>query len=140
MKKVMVTVKTILTDGDQSDKMELTAEGEFSIKDGSYLIKYQDMFLSGPEQPITTRIKVSKDNAVTVTRTGAYKSRSVIEQNKRCQSLYATPYGNMTMGFFGKKIENRLNDSGGELELVYTVDVNNSEINRNEMFIKIKEV
>ena len=120
--------------------MELTAEGEFSIKDGAYLIKYQDMFLSGPDQPITTRIKVSKENAVTVTRTGAYKSRFVIEQGKRCQSLYTTPYGNMTMGFFGKKIENRLNASGGELELVYSVDVNNSEINCNEMFIEIKEV
>lgn len=140
MKDVMVTVKTVQSDGDQNETMELTAEGKFGIKDGAYLIKYQDLFLAGPEQPITTSIKITKSGAVTVTRSGAYQSRFSLENGKRCQCLYSTPYGNMTMGFFGEKIKNALNDTGGSLELVYTIDVNNTQINRNEMFIDIKEV
>ena len=46
----------------------------------------------------------------------------------------------MTMGFYGEKIENNLNKNGGELSLWYTVDVNGSELNRNQMIISIKEV
>ena len=46
----------------------------------------------------------------------------------------------MTMGFYGEKIENKLNVKGGELCLLYTVDVNGSELNRNQMIISVKEV
>lgn len=140
MKDVMVTVKTVQSDGDQNDTIELTAEGKFGSKDGAYLIKYQDLFLAGPKQPITTTIKIASSGVVTVTRSGAYQNRFLLERGKRCQCLYSTPYGNMTMGFFGEKIENKLNDNGGSLELIYTVDANNTQINRNQMFIDIKEV
>jgi len=44
------------------------------------------------------------------------------------------------MGFYGEKIENKLNPNGGELSLWYTVDVNGSELNRNQMTITVKEV
>lgn len=141
MKDVLVKVTTLQTDdAGKPDTLELTAEGKFAEKDGAYLIKYADAFLSGDNEPILTSVKVSADNIVTVTRSGSYQSRFCIEQGKRCQCLYQTPYGNMSMGFFGESIKNNLNESGGEITLIYTVDVNNAEINKNEMTITVKEV
>ena len=63
-----------------------------------------------------------------------------IEKGRRCQCMYATPYGTLSMGFFGESIENRLTENGGEIKLTYTVDVNNSQMNKNEMTICIKDV
>lgn len=141
MKDVLVKVKTVqIDDRGESDTIELTAEGKFAEKDGSYLIKYSDAFISGDNEPIQTTVKVGSDGAVSVTRSGSYQSRFVIEKQKRCNCLYQTPYGTMTMGFYGEKIENNLNKNGGELSLRYTVDVNGSELNRNQMTITIKEV
>lgn len=141
MKDVMVTVKTVQTDDNGApDTMELTAEGKFAAKNGAYLIKYQDSFFAGAEEPILTSIKVGSDGVVSVSRSGTYQSRFTLEEGKRCDSLYATPFGTMAMGFFGEKIENRLSDKGGKLKLTYTVDVNRSQINRNEMTISIKDI
>ena len=136
MKDVLVTVKTVQTDDSgKPETMELTAEGSFAKKDDAYLIKYTDCFLAGTNEPILTTVKVASDGAVTVSRSGKFKSRFTIEKSRRCQCLYATPYGTMSMGFFGESIENRLNENGGEIKLIYTVDVNNSQINRIEMTI-----
>ena len=141
MKDVLVSVKTVQIDEQgESDAIELTAEGKFAEKNGSYLIKYSDSFISGANDPIFTSVKVSADDTVTVTRSGSYQSRFVIEKQKRCNCLYQTPYGSMTMGFYGEKIENNLNEKGGELSLFYTVDVNGSQLNRNQMIISVKEV
>lgn len=141
MKDVLVKVKTVQSNENcENDTIELTAEGKFAAKDGAYLIKYSDAFLSGDNEPIHTTVKVSSDGAVSVTRSGSYQSRFVIERDKRCNCLYQTPYGTMSMGFFGEKIENNLNNNGGELSMCYTVDVNGAELNRNQMTITIKEV
>ena len=141
MKNVLVKVKTVQSnESSENDTIELTAEGKFAAKDGSYLIKYSDAFLSGDNEPIHTTVKVGSDGAVSVTRSGSYQSRFVIERQKRCNCLYQTPYGTMTMGFYGEKIENKINVKGGELCLLYTVDVNGSELNRNQMIISVKEV
>lgn len=141
MKNVLVKVKTVQSnENSENDTIELTAEGKFAAKDGSYLIKYSDAFLSGDNEPIHTTVKVGSDGAVSVTRSGSYQSRFVIEKGRRCNCLYQTPYGTMSMGFYGEKIENNLNANGGELSLWYTVDINGAELNRNQMTISIKEV
>ena len=141
MQEVLVTVKTVQTDDQgKPDTIELTCEGEYAVKDGAFLIKYKDAFLAGAETPISTTIKASSKGSVTVSRSAPYKNRFTLEKGRRCQCLYATPYGTMSMGFFGENIENNLNDDGGELKLSYTVDINNSLISRNEMTINIKKV
>lgn len=138
MKEVMVTVKTVQNDGEQSETMELTAEGTFAEKDGAYLIKYQDAFLAGPDQPVLTVVRVTAAGVVTVTRSGPYQNRFTLEAGKRCQCLYTTPYGTMTMGFYGESVENNLTEAGGTLRLIYTVDVNQMQLNRNEMLLIVK--
>ena len=141
MKDVLVKVKTLQkNENGEDDTIELTAEGKFAEKDGAYLIKYSDAFISDDNEPIHTTVKVGSDGAVSVTRSGSYQSRFVIERDRRCNCLYQTPYGTMTMGFYGEKIENKLNASGGELSLWYTVDINGRELNRNQMTISVKEV
>ena len=138
MKDVLVTVKTVQTDDSgKPETIELTAEGTYAKNNDAFLIKYTDCFLAGVDEPIVTTVKVGSDGAVTVSRSGKYKSRFTIEKGRRCQSMYATPYGTMSMGFFGENIENRLTDDGGEIKLIYTVDVNNSQINRIEMTIMV---
>lgn len=141
MKDVLVTVKTVQSDETgESDTIELTAEGKFAAKNGSYLIKYADTFMSGENEPIQTTVKIGTDGVVSIARSGIFKSRFVIECDKRCNCLYNTPYGEMTMGFYGEKIENNLHDEGGELSLWYSIDINGSALSNNQMTISVKNI
>ena len=89
---------------------------------------------------VSTGIKLSKSNIVTICRSGAYKSKFTLEKGKRCNTLYSTPFGNITMGFYGEEIKSTLNETGGKLELKYTVDVNKSQVNRNEIYVTVREM
>lgn len=140
MKDVMVTVKTVQSDGDQSETLELTAEGKYTAENGAFLITYQDSMLSDEYGPIHTSIAVAKDGAVTISRSGSYQSRFTLKEGKRCDCVYSTPFGAMSMGFFSERIDNRLQATGGELELIYTVDFNRAEVNQNKVFVTVREV
>ncbi len=137
MKEVMITVSTVQTDDTQSDRMELTVEGRYAEKDGVYLIQYVDAMLTGVDQPVKTTLKITADDVVTVTRSGPFQNRFTLEEGKRCNSLYATPYGTINMGFFAEAVQNRLGENGGQLKLVYAVDINHQQLNRNEMTVQV---
>lgn len=140
MKDVMITVKTVQLKDNEKEVLELTSEGRFGEKDGAFLISYTDAMMSDEYGTVSTGIKLSCDNIVTITRKGAYNSKFRLEKGKRCNSLYSTPFGVMTMGFFGEEINSTLNENGGTLELKYTVDVNNSEVNKNEIYITVRDL
>ena len=136
MKNVLVKVKTVqIDDRGESDTIELTAEGKFAEKNGSYLIKYSDSFISGANDPIFTSIKVSSDGAVSITRSGNYQSRFVIQKQKRCNCLYQTPYGTMTMGFYGEKVENNLTGASSFIEMEEYAEAV-SELDKGEFVLK----
>lgn len=140
MKDVVITVKTVQSYGEQSETLELTAEGKYAAENGSFLITYQDSMLSEADGAVQTSIAVADDGAVTINRSGPYQSRFTLEEGKRCDCVYSTPFGAMSMGFFGQKIVNRLRATGGELELFYTVDFNRAQVSKNQIFVTVREV
>ena len=89
---------------------------------------------------VNTAIKLGKDNSVTITRKGAYNSKFTVQEGKRCNSLYTTPFGTMSMGFYGEKVTGNLNENGGTLELKYIVDINKSQASKNEIYITVREL
>lgn len=140
MKSVLITVKTVQKSGDDSEVMELTSEGEYGIKNGNLLITYHDEMMSDEYGKVNTAIEIDTENTVTITRTGAYRSKFVLEKGKRHNCAYTTPFGAMTMGFYGEDVKNELNNTGGNLYVKYTVDVNKSLINQNEIFVNVRNI
>ncbi len=140
MKDVMITVKTVQTNDGESEALELTTEGRYGEKNGDLLITYKDSMMSDEYGAVNTAIKLSSEGVVTVSRRGAYNSKFTLEKGKRCNCAYSTPFGVMTMGFFGEEITSTLCEKGGELRLKYTVDVNKSQINKNEIYVTVREI
>ena len=138
MKDVLITVKTVQINEEDKTELELTTEGNFAVRDGAFLITYEDSMMSDELGVVNTSIKV-KGKVVTISRSGAYRSKFTVEKGKRCNSLYETPFGRMTMGFFGEEVVNNLTEDGGKLSVKYSVDVNNSEINKNEIYVSVRE-
>ena len=68
------------------------------------------------------------------------KHSESLKKNMDFQNVYKNgkSYANKYLVMY--VLENNLNKNGGELSLWYTVDVNGSELNRNQMIISIKEV
>lgn len=140
MKDVIITVKTTNIIEGESTTAELTSEGRYGSKDGDFLITYKDSMLSDEYGDVNTAIKFCREETIVISRSGAYNSKFTIEKGKRCNCAYSTPFGTMTMGFFGEEISSTLNEQGGRLRFKYIVDINKSQVNKNEIDITVKEV
>ena len=138
MKKVIITVNGIqITADEPADNMELITEGEFTFDDGVGYFTYEETEITGMPGT-TTRFDFSSHEAV-ITREGTVSSRMIFIEGKKNVFLYNTPYGSMTMGIDTHKIENKLTEHGGTIDIDYTLSFDRAVVSRNRFNVKIKE-
>ncbi len=138
-KDVTIELTSINSVDKEQSKIELTTVGKLkSLANGGFQLKYEESEVTG-FQGSTTCLSFFGNELVNLSRTGTAASELVLEKNKKHHCHYGTPYGDLTMGIFTHCIDNNVDDSGGELYLKYTVDINSSYISDNEIYIKITD-
>lgn len=139
IKDVIITVKSIQAVDSDSDSVELTTEGKFGEKDGKYFLSYEEGQLMDSAS-VKTKIFINSNKSIVLNRSGDINSRMEIEQNVRNNCFYSTPVGELSLGIHGEKVNVYLNENGGRIELVYTIDSDLKLVSRNEVEITVKEV
>lgn len=140
MKDVFITIKGKSGTGDgKPETVEFATDGKMEITDGKTVLYYNEGGEIGAEG-VSTVFTVNADGSVVMERSGGMTSRLEIIPNKRNNSVYSTAYGEMYIGVFGESIENLIGDSGGVLNLAYSLDQNLRPISHNEVEITVKEV
>jgi uncharacterized beta-barrel protein YwiB (DUF1934 family) len=89
---------------------------------------------------VKTKIFINSNKSIVLNRSGDINSRMEIEQNVRNNCFYSTPVGELSLGIHGEKVNVDLNEKGGRIELVYTIDSDLKLVSRNEVEITVKEV
>ncbi|MBQ9531979.1 MAG: DUF1934 domain-containing protein [Eubacterium sp.] len=137
-KKALIKVVGTQRFGKDSDKIELTTVGTFEETDDNYILKYTEE----QEPPLTsvkTSLSVSKDKkTVQLLREGRSGSLLIIERSKRNLCNYATEFGDILMGIYGKNIEHSCDDKGGSFSFDYDIDVNGAISSMNEVEVTFK--
>lgn len=123
---------------EEEDIIEVTTLGQYYEKSGKKYIVYREYDQEHPEDKRMSIVKVEPDNKITITRTGDYKSRLILEREKRHQCHYSTVAGDLMIGVFANKMRINLNDDGGVLEVGYTIDFNSDLVSENEFKIILK--
>ena len=138
MKKVIITVNGIqITADEPATDMELITEGEYTFEDGMGFFTYEETEITGMAGT-TTRFDFAPTEAV-ITREGTVSSKMVFVEGKMNVFLYNTPFGSMTMGIDTHKIENKLTERGGTIDIDYTLTFEHAVVSRNRFSVKIKE-
>ena len=137
-KDVLISIKGIYSSEDDQDVVELFTTGQYYKKDGCYYICYEESQATGFEGSKTT-LKVEQEKMVTLNRSGTANSQLIVEQGVRHQCHYDVGCGDLMVGVLGSRIKSSLTDSGGNLEVKYSLDINSMYASENEMYIQIKE-
>jgi uncharacterized beta-barrel protein YwiB (DUF1934 family) len=138
MKDVIISIK-----GAQApymadeDSIELITNGEYAHESGETVFSYMESEMTGMEGTRTT-FRVSP-HMVTLTREGTLNAQMVFEQGKKHLFLYETPHGAMSMGVDTRRLSTGLGDSGGEMEIDYTIDVDSVVVSENSFVISVRE-
>lgn len=137
MKDVIINIKGRQGLGDELDTIELTTDGRFGEKNGSYYVTYDESAMLGLEN-VKTALYIKPGNSVILQRSGDVESRLVVEEGKRSTCYYNTPQGELLIGIFGESVKTELNSGGGKIHMKYTIDSNLNLISRNTVDISVK--
>ena len=111
-------------EGQEPDVIELTTEGTMEFKDGGWDISYEESALTGMEGVTTTfRVELGK---VILSRTGALRSRMVFQQGVPHDSLYQMAFGTLMITVCAKSVFFDILPDGGVIDLVYSIDIENT--------------
>lgn len=123
-KYLISVIGTQTVDGEQ-DTIELTTSADYIEKNGKKFIKYREY--SDEENSsvyVLNLIKIENNNKITISKTLVNTSHLILECGKRHQCVYQTPIGSMSIGVYTSHMSVNLDESGGKIEVEYTIDFN----------------
>lgn len=138
MKNVVISIKGFqLAQNSEEESFELVTDGEFSLKSGIAEFSYMESELTG-YAGMRTSFVVEPDRVV-LTRAGGLNGEMIFSEGRKHHFVYETSYGSLTMGIDTHSITQDMNEDGGDLEIHYTIDVDNIVMSRNSFKISVKQ-
>ena len=125
-----------LTDEYAGEVVELVTEGTLSRDGDMYSVKYDESTLTGLEGT-TTVLAIDKERVV-LSRYGNVDSQLVFEQGKKHMGFYETMFGAFTVGVSTKKIRSTIEDTGGNIEIDYMVEVDHALAGQNNFKMSVR--
>ena len=136
-KEVIVTVRG-LQNGPETDgePIEMAVAGEYFYKNNKHYILYEEV-MEGESQVTKNRIKIS-NGQMELTKSGVVNVHMIFEENVKNVTNYYTPYGSLSMGIDGKKVE--INESEHEIDIKveYGMEMNGEFVADCDISINVK--
>lgn len=138
-KSVIISIQGTQTDPDGSkEQIELLTHGCLAgDQDVGYCLSYQESKLTGLDGTTTTFLIA--DDHISMLRSGSLNSEMVFREGQRHISLYDTGFGDLTVGVNTEKARSTIGGNGGQMELSYVIDVEDTIIGKNVFLIEVKD-
>lgn len=139
LKNVWISFHSIngYDDGDP-DSLEFSTDGQYLFRDNVGCLSYLESEVTGLEGTRTS-VTILPDQVV-VDRDGTVKSRMIFKEGIKSSFLYSTPFGQATMGVDTRSIRRSVDESGGQVEIDYVVDMEHAVVARSKFQITIRQM
>lgn len=138
MKDVIISIKGYQYSRSGEDSaVELVTDGLFSNDNGRVSFSYMESEITGMEGTKTT-FDITPLGII-MTREGTLNSQMVFEEGKKHNFVYDTPFGSTTMGVNTSFVKTDFDEHGGDMEIDYMVDVQQSMVGRSMFKINVRE-
>ena len=107
--------------GQEPDTIELVTEGTMEYRNNGWDISYEESDLTCLEG-VTTTFRI-EDGKIVLKRSGKLNSQMVFQEGLSHDSLYQMEFGALMMTVTGKKVAHNLTEAGGTVDLVYSIDI-----------------
>ena len=125
-KTVMLSIRgTQFYEEQEPEVIELVTEGTMEFRDGGWDLCYEESELTGLKGVFTTfRVTPGK---IVLTRTGPMSSEMVFQEGVFHESLYRAEFGiTLMITVCATKMDCRIGKTGGTVDLVYGIDIEQS--------------
>lgn len=137
MKDVTIAIRGAQEVDGEENVIEMVASGTLSITSEECVLEYDEK--DEDDTAFRTILSIDREGIATLQRDGPQANRMTIQRGQRHLCHYDTPFGVLNIGVFGEQVAHNLTDSGGEVYMRYTIDINSAMQSRNEVKITVKE-
>ena len=125
--------------GQDPEVIELVTEGTMEFRDGGWDLCYEESELTGLKGVFSTfRVTPGK---IVLTRTGPMSSEMVFQEGVFHESLYRVEFGiTLMITVCASKVRFSLDENGGQIDLTYAIDIEDSACGVIEYHLDIKSV
>lgn len=120
----------------EPERIELVTEGSMEKTPEGWEITYQESALTGLEG-VTTTFQVIPQQ-ITLKRVGKLNSEMVFRKGEIHNSLYQMEFGALMLTVCAKEVFWDLSESGGTIDLVYGIEIEQSSAGVIEYHLEIK--
>ena len=122
--------------GQDPEVIELVTEGTMQYQNGGWDICYEESDLTGLSG-VTTTFRV-EPGTVILRRSGKLRSEMVFQEGISHDSLYQMEFGTLMITVCAKQIEASLQDRGGTVDLVYSIEIERGEAGLVEYHLDVR--
>ena len=135
---VMLSIRgTQYYEEQDPEVIELVTEGTMEYRNGSWELCYEESELTGLKG-VTTTFRVTPGKIV-LSRTGPMKNEMVFQEGVFHESLYQAEFGvTLMITVCASKVRFSLDETGGEIDLTYAIDIEQSACGVIEYHLEIK--
>lgn len=122
--------------GQDPEVIELVTEGTLEFAEDGWNICYEESDLTGLAG-VTTTFRIERDRVI-LRRTGKLRSEMVFREGVCHDSLYQMDFGALLITVCAKQIEAQLGSQGGNVDLVYSIEIEHGNAGLVEYHLDIR--
>lgn len=100
------------------------------------LISYEELV---EKNKFFSTIKINKSGSIIISRKGVQSVKIILEKNKHNTCIYFAEFGNIQLGVFTHELICKMEKYKCDIELSYSLDVNNKLLSQNKVIITVRE-
>lgn len=138
--KVLLSITGKADNGTSDDgTMELQTEAKRYMQDQTHCLSYDETELSGM-QGTTTTVKVN-GGKVSIIRLGSVNSLMEFEEGRRHETMYTTPFGDISMSIVTKGVNIDYDDKKLPVgvNVKYNIEVGGITNSKNSLNIRVRD-
>ena len=120
----------------EPEVIELVTEGTLEQTETGWVISYEESDLTGLAG-VTTTFYI-QPNMVTLQRTGPLSSRMEFREGVPHESLYQMEFGALMLTVCANKVSYDITENGGTIDLLYSIEIENTAAGQIEYHLEIK--
>ena len=136
-KDVMISVSGKSDNMGDDSPAAFVTEGRFYRKGRHYYINYKESEVTGLAGTTTTLHL--EENRLALIRSGKYPSSMVFEKDGKHMTVYPTDYGTMTIVISTRSISSNMTDSGGTIDVLYDLEIENQPACQHHLLVSVTE-
>lgn len=122
---------------EENEPIEVITPAIYYLKNERHYVLYDEV-VEGISGGIRNKVKIIPGELLEITKTGLTNTKMTFEKGKIHMSEYATPYGELLVGVYTKKLTFQEEEQLIKTYVSYTLDINGEKVADCEITIKIR--